>query len=121
MGLAMRRMGQWLVRTPNRRVIVLALLLALAWAAWAVWPPAPEIRWSLPADEAGNYGFTPDGRTVLVTRSWKSRPGHRPPPWHIGPLVGLDAETGRERYRLLGPDQSVGMVEVSPDGRRATV
>src|SRR5438067_1530861 len=98
MGLAMKRLGQWLVRTPTRRVIVLAMLLALAWAAWAVWPPAPEIRWSLPADEAGNYGFTPDGRTVLTaTQSWKTKPGTRTPPWQTGPLVGRDAETGRER------------------------
>ena len=44
----------------------LVLTVALAWAAWAVWPPAPEARWSLPADEAANTLFTPDGQTDRI-------------------------------------------------------
>src|SRR5207237_365335 len=31
-----------------------------------------------------------------------------------------DAETGRESYRLLGPNQRVGMLELTPGGRRLT-
>src|SRR6476660_4375012 len=102
-----------LVRTPRRRLAWLTLTVAVAWAAWALWPPAPETSWSLPVDEAGNYGFTPDGRTVLTASRGQKANVHV-----AGPLVGRDAATGRERYRLLGPDQSVGMVEVSPDSRR---
>src|SRR5947209_18529142 len=89
-----RTMFRAILRTPRRRLAWLILLTALAWAAWAVWPPTPEARWTLPAEEASNYGFTPDGRMVFtVTQAWKSNPAIPRPPWQTGPLVGRDAET----------------------------
>src|SRR5437764_8463584 len=110
-----------LVRTPRRRLAWLVLIVALAWAAWTMLPPVPEARWSLPADEGVNPVFTPDGRTVVTYRRvYEQMPAGRAV-FQAGPLVGRDAETGRERYRALEAAKRPGGVELTPDGRRLTV
>src|SRR5580704_16630363 len=110
-GVAMLRL---LVRTPRRRLAWLILTIALAWAAWAVWPPAPEARWSLPADEGAYCQFTPDGRTVVTYRRvYEQMPTVRAV-FRAGPLVGRDPETGRERYRALEAVKRLGGVELTP-------
>jgi WD40 repeat protein len=110
-----------LVRTPRRRLAWLLLVVALAWAAWTMLPPVPEARWDLPADEGVNPVFTPDGRTVVTYRRvYEQMPAGRAV-FQAGPLVGRDAETGRERYRALEAVKRLGGVELTPDGRRLTV
>src|SRR5438105_13464088 len=110
-----------LVRTPRRRLAWLVFIVALAWAAWAVLPPTPEVRWSLPADEGANHWFTPDGRTVITNRRvYEPMPTGRAV-FNAGPLVGRDAETGRERYQALASVKRLGVVEMTPDGRHLTV
>src|SRR4051794_29659996 len=101
-------MLRMLIRTPRRRLAWLVLLVALAWAAWAVWPPAPEAHWGLPADEAANAQFTPDGQTVVTYRHvYETMPVGRVV-FQAGPLVGRDPDTGRERYRLLEEVRRLG-------------
>jgi WD40 repeat protein len=118
----MRRLARWLVRTTTRRTVLLALLLPAAWTAWALAPPSPEVRWSLPANDAANNWFLPDGRTVLtVKRVIKPLPYGGFGVSRPGPLIGRDIETGRERYRLLDFVKDVGLIETTPDGRRMTV
>jgi WD40 repeat protein len=111
-----------LVRTPRRRLAWLVLAVALAWTAWALWPPAPEAGWSLPMEEGNQSWFTPDGRTVLTARFGQvSSPNGTLVYSTAGPLVGRDAETGRERYRRFESVQSFGMIRMTPDGRRLTM
>jgi WD40 repeat protein len=106
-----------LVRTPRRRLAWLALIVALAWVVWSALPSRPEASWSLPPGERTNYWFTPDGRTVLtVRRGSESASSGGSAVAQAGRLVGRDAETGRERYRLLGSAKSVGLIELTPSG-----
>jgi WD40 repeat protein len=115
-------MLRMLVRTLRRRLTWLVFAVALAWTVWAVWPPLPEARWSLPAGETGNGGFTPDGRTVITYRlvSQPSPGGGSVTVTQTGPLVGRDVETGRERYRALEAGTPLEQVELTSDGRHLT-
>src|SRR5947209_8216099 len=111
-----------LMRTPRRRLAGLVLIVALAWAAWALWLPKPEARWGLPVDEVGVQVFTPDGRTVVTARSGQATlPNGSAVYYEFGPLVGRDAETGRERYRLFESVPNMALIRVTPDGRRLTL
>src|SRR5882724_4375714 len=97
----MRRLARWLLRTPTRRAVLLALLLALAWTAWAFWPPAPDEAWSLAGGEVGSAQVTPDGLTVVTGRLPPNDDGIGFQAIQEGrPLVGRDLATGAERYRL---------------------
>ena len=109
-----------LVRTPRRRLAGLVLVVALAWTAWALWPPAPEARWSLAEDEGNRALFTADGRTAVTGRILKGgvAVNGEPVSGLAGPLVGRDAETGRERYRLFESFTALSEVRITPDGRR---
>jgi hypothetical protein len=111
-----------LVRTPRRRLAGLVLTVALTWTAWVLWPPKPAARWSLPVDEVGVPLFTPDGRTVVTAQSGQATlPNGSTVYYAVGPLVGRDAETGRERYRLFGSVPTMALIRVTPDGRRLTL
>jgi hypothetical protein len=111
-----------LVRTPRRRLAWLVLAVALAWTAWALWPPAPEARWSLPQEGGTRAWFMSDGRTVLTGRlQERVAPNGQPLEQAPGPLIGRDAETGRERYRLFESVRAMGLIQMTPDGRRLTL
>src|SRR5207302_5205428 len=111
-----------LVRTPRRRLIWLVLLVGLTWTTWALWPPAPQARWSLPPGEGNPAEFAPDGRTVITGRAPEGAAMLKGESvvGMAGPLVGRDADTGRERYRLFEAVARMVLLQMTPDGRRLT-
>jgi WD40 repeat protein len=112
-----------LVRTPRRRLIWLVLLVGLTWTTWALWPPAPQARWSLPPGEGNPAEFAPDGRTVITGRAPEGAAMLKGESvvGMAGPLVGRDADTGRERYRLFEAVARMVWLQMTPDGRRLTL
>src|SRR5262245_22038004 len=70
----------WLLRRlagPSGRRVLLALLVAAAWAGWWLGPWWPLTRWSRPSKFVGQAILSPNGTSLLVIECGTSGFGPR--------------------------------------------